>query len=57
MTLNNFSLEQKKEWSKFVKTQMKDKNIDFNQKAIFLCGNNYSMFLKQAFVEYETPFM
>ena len=55
MTLNNFSLEQKKEWAKFVKAQMKDKNIDFNQKAIFLCGNNYSVFLKQAFVEYETP--
>lgn len=55
LTLNKMSVDERKKWTEKVITQLKSKNVSFNQKAIFLCGNKYNQFLKNKFIEYETP--
>lgn len=55
LTLNKMSIKERKQWAEKVIGQLKNKNVSFNQKAVFLCGNKYNQFLKNKFVEYETP--
>lgn len=55
-TLNNFDMDEKKEWAEEVLKKMKDENIDFNEKTLFLCGDNYICFLKDKFPNHENLF-
>lgn len=38
-----------------VAKQIKNANIDTNQKAIFLCGKPYRKYIKNLFKNYEIP--
>ena len=42
-------------WSKMVYEQMKNEGIDFNERAIFLCGKNYRKYLQRLFKNNEAP--
>lgn len=46
LTLKNFSVSEKKEWSKKVFNSLKNK-IDADTEVVFLAGNSYSYFLKK----------
>lgn len=50
------SKQDKKSWAAKVYLQLKNKNIDFDQKTIFLTGKNYNQFLKQKFKNHIIPF-
>lgn len=52
-TLNDYSVDERKDWTKKVIKIMKDKNINFNEKVVFLCGENYIEFLKDNFKNYK----
>lgn len=54
-TLNNMSEKQKKNWAYKVYKQMQEKNINFEEKAIFLAGVNYRKYIKSLFKDYEEP--
>lgn len=56
LTLNKMSKQDKKSWSAKVYQQLKNKNIDFDQKTIFLTCKNYNQFLKQKFKNHIIPF-
>lgn len=56
LTLKDFSVEEKKEWTEKVLKMMKDKNIDFSEKCYFLCGDEYIEFLKDNFKNHECVF-
>ena len=49
VTLNDASVEERKEWTEEVLKQMKAAHIDFNAKTYFFCGENYIEFLKDHF--------
>ena len=49
LTLNDFSANEKREWTERVYNKLKEKNIDFNEFTYFLCGDNYSKYLKKYF--------
>lgn len=53
-TLNTMNCEESLCWSKYVKKQF-DENHLKDQKAIFLCGENYYKYLLDYFKEYELP--
>ena len=42
-------------WAIMVTEQIRIKNIDLNEKAIFLCGINYRKYIKRLFSDYEEP--
>ena len=48
-TLNDCSVEERKEWTEEVLKQMKAVHIDFNAKTYFFCGENYIEYLKEHF--------
>lgn len=47
--LNNVTEKEKKEWAFKCYNQLKQKNIDFNDKIIWLCGKNYKKYLIKKF--------
>lgn len=53
-TLNDASVEERKEWTDKVLKDMKNANIDFKAKTYFLCGENYIEFLKEHFTNCES---
>ena len=55
-TLNDATVEERKEWTKEVVKQLKDARVDFNKKTYFLCGENYIEFLKEYFPNSECLF-
>lgn len=55
ITLNNMSEKNKKTWAYNVIKKAETFNIDKNNKIIFLCGNNYSKYLKRYYENYEDP--
>lgn len=44
-----------KRWAYMVYKQMQEKNIDFNDEAIFLCGKNYRKYLITKFTNAAAP--
>jgi hypothetical protein len=48
-TLNTKTREQQKKWAYKVYLQLKQEHVDFNEAAIFLCGENYRRYLMQLF--------
>lgn len=55
LTLNEMSEKDKRNWAKEVINQLQEKNVDFNEKTIFLVGNNYRKYLLRYFSDYEIP--
>lgn len=49
LTLNDFSVEEREEWSNKVIDMLKQKNVNFNQKAYFFAGESYTEFIKDHF--------
>lgn len=54
VTLNDASVEERKEWTEEVLKQMKAAHIDFNAKTYFFCCENYIEFLKEYFPNSES---
>ena len=54
-TLHGARENEIKIWSTKVISQMKEKGIDLEDKAIFLCGKNYRKYLIPKFKNYEAP--
>ena len=55
LTLNTMTQSQQKIWAYKVLKQCQQKNIDFNERAVFLCGNNYRKYLTRKFNKAEMP--
>lgn len=55
LTLNRMNKQQQKKWAYDVYLQLKSKGQDFNEEAIFLCGENYRKYLLQAFKNAKIP--
>ena len=49
LTLNDFSVEEREEWSDKVIDILKQKNVNFNQKVYFFAGESYTEFIKDHF--------
>lgn len=54
-TLHGAKEKDIKQWSLKVAGQIKQRNINTNEKAVFLCGKNYRKYIKNLFTEYEEP--
>lgn len=54
-TLKKMSKQQKKCWNDMVIRQLMYKNVDFTQKAVFLCGDLYASGLSDLFTDKELP--
>lgn len=55
LTLNDMSDKERKKWAYHCYLQLKKKGIDFNERAVFLCGKNYHKYLSQVFKNSEAP--
>ena len=55
LTLNTMNKKQRREWADKVLMQCKDKDISFNEEAIFLCGKKYREFLMDEFKNSTAP--
>ena len=55
ITLNKMSNSQIEIWANKVLESMKTKNVNFCEKTIFLCGENYRKHLLKYFSNYEIP--
>ena len=55
LTLNAMDKQQQKKWAYDVYLQLKTKGQDFEEKAVFLCGDNYRKYLMQVFKNAEVP--
>ena len=55
LTLNKMTQNQQKIWAYKVIKQCQQKNIDFAERAVFLCGNNYRKYLIKKFHKAEAP--
>ena len=55
LTLNTMTDTQQKIWAYKVWRQCKQKGIDFSERTIFLCGNNYRKYLIRKFHNAEAP--
>lgn len=55
LTLNTMTERQRRAWACKVIKQCKQKNIDFTERAVFLCGNNYRKYLMRNFPKAEAP--
>ena len=47
--------QDRKRWAHRCYTQLQSKGIDFAEKTIFLCGNNYRKYLMRMFKDAEAP--
>lgn len=54
--LGDFSARQKEEWYKETLSQMKSHHINFNEKTVFLCGEDYYKGLKDEFSDCDCPY-
>lgn len=54
-TLLKMNSEEKKDWANKVCRQLTDKEIDFTEKTVFLCGNEYRKYLIHNFPNNEIP--
>lgn len=55
MTVNDMPDETRKMWALHCYKQLRDKGVDFNSRAVFLCGKNYHGYLSRFFPNAETP--
>lgn len=55
LTLNTMNKRQQKKWAYDVYLQLKEKGQDFEEEAIFLCGDNYRKYLMQVFKNAKSP--
>ena len=55
LTLNNMNKRQRQEWSYKVYKQLVREGINFDEKAIFLCGKKYREFIIRKFTNAEAP--
>ena len=55
VTLNKLSKQEKKKWAYSCLMQLKNKNVDFNEQCIFLCGKNYREYLMKVFKNSKAP--
>lgn len=55
LTLNTMNKKQRKEWADKVLMQCKEKDISFDEEAIFLCGEKYREFLMNEFKNSKAP--
>lgn len=55
LTLNNMTEKQRKEWAYRVCKQCERKGIKYNEKIIFLCGENYRKYLMTKFQNSTAP--
>lgn len=49
LTLNNMDKKSQKIWAYKCYMKLKEKNCDFSEEAVFLCGDNYRKYLSQMF--------
>lgn len=54
-TLKTMSTKECIEWGNVVIQQLKNKNFDFNEETIFLCGEKYRKYIIHLFKNYKTP--
>ena len=54
-TLIGASNEACKKWAYMVYKQMQEKHVDFDEKAVFLCGKNYRKYLITKFPNAAAP--
>lgn len=54
-TLNAMTEKERKIWAYKVVKQCEIKGVDFTEKAIFLCGNNYRKYVMQKFKSASAP--
>lgn len=55
LTLNEMTERERKLWAYKVIKQCEAKEVDFQEKAIFLCGANYRKYVMQKFKNSEAP--
>lgn len=55
LTLNKMTKHQQKKWAYDCYLQLKSKGQNFNEEAIFLCGDNYRKYLSQVFKNSKFP--
>jgi hypothetical protein len=55
LTLNTMNKQQQKKWAYDVYLQLKEKGQNFEEEAIFLCGDNYRKYLSQVFKNAKAP--
>lgn len=55
-TLKDCSAEEREEWTKEVVKQLKSKNINFEAKTLFFCGEDYIQYLKEYFPNSKSMF-
>lgn len=55
LTLNKMSEQDRKRWAYRCYLQLKNKNINFDEEAIFLCGKNYNKYLIRKFRNGKYP--
>lgn len=55
LTLNAMTEKQQKLWAYKVIKQCRQKNIEFSEKAIFLCGKNYRKYIINKFNTANAP--
>ena len=55
LTLNKMKEQERKRWAYNCYNQLKNKGIDFDEKAIFLCGSNYRKYLMKMFKNSDAP--
>ena len=55
LTLNKMTSKERKLWADKVIKQCEAKNIDFSEKAVFLCGKNYREYVMPKFENASAP--
>lgn len=55
LTLNKMNKHEQKKWAYDCFLQLKNKGQDFDEEAIFLCGDNYRKYLSQLFKNAKAP--
>ena len=54
-TLNNASEKERKLWAIKCYKQLQEKGVNFNEQAVFLCGQNYRKYLMTKFPNATAP--
>lgn len=55
-TMADYSEHEKRNWAKNVYAQLIEKGCNFEDKAVFLCGNNYRKYIQRLFKNNVVPF-